>query len=125
MVLLDTSLLVDALTGPRRMAPARARAVDRGELLVLPVFVVCEWLRGRRSPVELADQEALLPAEQAISVEPQDANLSARLYRAVTRPRGREINLAIAACAIDRNIPLWTTNRADFADIPGLKLYSV
>ena len=52
------------------------------------------------------------------------AALSARLYRAVRRPHGPEIDLAIAACAINRNARLWSANRADFADIPGLTLYS-
>jgi predicted nucleic acid-binding protein len=125
MVLLDTPVVVDALTGPKRMAPVLARAIERGELLALPALVLYEWLREPRSPTELADQEALFPSEQTIPFEPEDAKLSARLYRAVKHPRGREIDLAIAACAIHRSVPLWTTNRADFADIPGLRLYSV
>ena len=32
------------------------------------------------------------------------------------------MDLAIAACAIAREVPLWTLNRKDFADIPGLML---
>jgi predicted nucleic acid-binding protein len=52
-----------------------------------------------------------------------DALRSARLYRSVRRARGREIDIAIAACAINREVPLWTLHHADFADIPGLRLY--
>ena len=35
----------------------------------------------------------------------------------------REIDIAIAACAIRHEAALWTLNTADFADIPGLRLY--
>ena len=48
--------------------------------------------------------------------------MSAKLYRNVKRPRGWEIDLAIAACALVRDVELWTLNRSDFADIPGLRL---
>jgi len=44
------------------------------------------------------------------------------LYRKVRRPRGREIDLAIAATAILRDAALWTLNRDDFRDIESLPL---
>lgn len=124
MVLLDTSVLVDALTGPRRAAPALRRAIQNGERLLLPALVLYEWLRGPRSPADLADQEALFPGAQSLAFSAEDAVIGARLYRSVKRPRGREIDLAIAACALNLDARLWTRNRADFADIPGLQLYS-
>jgi predicted nucleic acid-binding protein len=40
----------------------------------------------------------------------------------VARPRGREIDLAIAAHAISRDATLWTLDVEDFADIPSLSL---
>jgi predicted nucleic acid-binding protein len=125
VILLDTSVLIDSFTADQRAAPALRRLLERGERLVFPALVLYEWLRGPRLPEEIALLEELIPREFIIPFEAEDAALSARLYRAVKRPRGREIDLAIAACAINRNVPLWTTNRADFADIPGLKLYSV
>lgn len=45
-----------------------------------------------------------------------------RLYGKVRSPRGREIDLAIAATAIARDAALWTLKESDFRDIPGLKL---
>jgi predicted nucleic acid-binding protein len=85
--------------------------------------VLYEWLRGPRSPAEIADQEALFPAEYAIPFGPREASVSAKLYRSLRRPRGREVDLAIAACAISHQAALWTLNSADFEDIQGLQLY--
>lgn len=89
---------------------------------MLPSLVLYEWLRGPRLPQELAAQEALFPGEAAIPFGPAEVALSAKLYKAVRRPRGREIDLAIAACAISRQAELWTRNTSDFEDLPGLRL---
>ena len=48
--------------------------------------------------------------------------MSAKLYRSLRRARGREIDLAIASCAIVRDAALWTLNMRDFRAIPGLRL---
>jgi predicted nucleic acid-binding protein len=37
--------------------------------------------------------------------------------------RGLEIDLAIAACAVEHNASLWTLNPADFKDVPALILH--
>lgn len=124
MTFLDTSLLIDALTGPKRSAGALRRAINDGERILLPSLVLYEWLRGRRLPQELAAQESLFPSETAIPFGWQESALGAKLYRSVQRARGREIDLGIAACAITHEAALWTLNIADFKDIPGLRLYS-
>jgi predicted nucleic acid-binding protein len=51
-----------------------------------------------------------------------EAELAASLYAQVARPRGREIDLAIAACALGQGAALWTLNPQDFRDVPGLRL---
>ena len=122
MIVLDTSFLIDSLSGPRRSGVALRASIETGERLVLPAIVLYEWLRGPRLPAEIAAQEALFPSEAAIAFGPQEAALSAKLYRSLPRARGREIDLAIAATALLRNADLWTLNRADFADIPNLRL---
>jgi len=65
----------------------------------------------------------LVPGEGAISFGPEEAVVCAELYKAVRRPRGREIDLAIAAPAILREAQFWTLNQADFRDVPGLRLF--
>lgn len=124
MIFLDTSLLVDALSGAEQSAAALRRAMQEGERIQLSSLVIYEWLRGPRVPQEMAAQEALFPSEAAVPFGWRDAALSAKLYRSVRRARGREADIAIAACAITHEAQLWTLNTADFKDIPGLRLYS-
>jgi predicted nucleic acid-binding protein len=124
VILLDTSVLIDALSGPRRSAAALRRAIERGERMLVPALVLYEWLRGPRLPEELAAQEALFPRESAVPFGSREAALAAKLYAAVRKPRGREIDLAIAACALAREAALWTLNEADFRGVPGLMLFA-
>ena len=60
---LDTSALVDALTGARRSAPDLRAFIERGERIQLSAIVLYEWLRGPRQPGELNDQELLFPRD--------------------------------------------------------------
>ncbi len=122
MILLDTSVLIDSLSGPKRSAPALREAIELGERIELPSLVLYEWLRGPRVPEELSAQEALFPSAASVNFGPEEAGLAAELYRSVPRPRGREVDLAIASCAITWDAVLWTLNVGDFADIPGLRM---
>lgn len=122
MIVLDTSVLIDALAGTKRSDPALRRAIERGERLLVPSLVLYEWLRGPRPTDELAAQQVLFPSETSITFGTQEARLAAELYKSVRRPRGREFDLAIAACAIARGAELWTLNLADFRDIPRLRV---
>jgi predicted nucleic acid-binding protein len=123
VIVFDTSVLVDALTGTRRSAEPLRRAIDDGERLLLTSLVLYEWRRGPRADDELAAQEALFPAPTAIAFGPLEAATAARLYREVPRARSRQFDLGIAAYALTRDAGLWTLNPQDFRDIPGLKLY--
>jgi predicted nucleic acid-binding protein len=119
---LDTSALIDALTGPRRSLDALIGHADKGDRLLLSSIVLYEWLRGPRTRAELAVQEELFPQDRAVPFGAPQAAVAARLYRAVKAPRGREIDLAVAACALHDGAALWTLNRADFRDVPDLRL---
>ena len=118
----DTSALVDALTGPRRSLDVLMRLAGEGHRLSISAIVLYEWLRGPRTRAELAVQEELFSRERAVPFGGAQAAVAARLYGAVTRPRGREIDLAVAACALHDGAALWTLNRADFRDVPDLTL---
>lgn len=122
MTLLDTSVLIDSLSGPKRSAKTLRAIIERGERILIPSLVLYEWLRGPRLPQEIAAQEALFPTDSALAFGPREASLSAELYRSLKRSRGREMDLAIAATAMVKDAGLWTLNRTDFRDIPGLRL---
>src|SRR5215510_16393553 len=122
MILIDTSALIDALTGQKRSASRLRQLILDGERVLLTTLVLFEWRRGPRSSQEIADQEALFASDDAIPLGTTEALMAADLYRKVKRARGREIDLAIAACAIAHNAALWTLNREDFKDIPALTL---
>lgn len=124
MIVLDTSVLVDALTGPRTSLPGLRRAIDGSGRVVVPSLVHFEWLRGPREPAELAFQEALFPAAAALPFSGEEASLAAKLYRAAARPHGRDTDLAIAAHALLLEAEVWTLNARDFADVPGIRLFS-
>ena len=122
MIHLDTSALIAALSGPRSHALVLRRFVSDGERLGVSSIVLYEWWRGPRNEEELDAQEALLPARTACQFGVAEAALAASLYRRLKRPRHREIDLAIAACAIVQSAALWTLNRRDFSGIPDLEL---
>ena len=123
MIVLDTSILIEALSGAGPTAAALRGAIESGERTVLPTLVLYEWLRGPRIAPELTAQEALFPADQSIPFGPEEARTAAELYREVSRARGREMDLAIAACALSWRAKLWTANHGDFEDIPHLELW--
>jgi predicted nucleic acid-binding protein len=101
------------------------QALDNGEMLGMSAIALYEWLRGPRSAEELRAQEALIPSWTAVPFDVYEVQRAALLFRALTRPRRRSADIAIAACAMEHDAALWTLNRQDFEDIPGLLLYTV
>jgi predicted nucleic acid-binding protein len=123
IVHLDTSVLVDALTGPRRSLRALERTVAAGHVISVSALALYEWWRGPRTDEEIADQESLLPSSDAQPFGPSEARRAATLYRALKRARGRDMDIALAACAIEHGAAIWTLNPADFRDL-GVKLHT-
>jgi len=122
MIALDTSVLIGALSGGPT-AGALRNALAGGERVVIPTLVLYEWLRGPRTPAELEARARLFPDAEALAFGPEEAAQAARLHQELRRPRGRELDLAIAACALSWNASLWTLNPRDFHDVPGLRLW--
>ena len=123
MIHLDTSILIAALTGPRRSLPDLRRIVADGIRVGVSSLVLYEWRRGPRVEMELAIEAALLGSDAVVDFAETEARLAADLYRKVKRARGRQLDIAIAACAVSRSAHLWTLNPRDFDDIPGLELH--
>jgi predicted nucleic acid-binding protein len=123
IVHLDTSVLIDALTGPRRSLAALERTVAAGHVIEISALALYEWLRGPRTAEELEDQESLLSSAGARGFGEAEARRAAELYRTMKRARGRDLDIAIAACALEHGAQVWTLNPDDIRDIPGLKLH--
>ena len=123
MIVVDTSVLIEALGAGGSLRTAFRSTLADGYRVALPTLVLYEWLRGPRLAEELDLQEAILPASEALPFGPAEARTAAELFRALGRARGREIDLAIAACAIAWSGSLWTLNTDDFGDVPGLELW--
>ena len=124
MIHLDNCILIDALTGPRRSLPALRAVISDGIRVGVSSLVLYEWRRGPRRDEELALETLLLDETAVTAFGPSEAKMAADLYRSVRRPRGRELDIAIAACAMTRGAQLWTLNVDDFRDIAGLELHS-
>jgi predicted nucleic acid-binding protein len=122
MIIIDTSVLVDSFTGPRRSLRLLGDLLDRGERVIMTSIVLYEWLRGPRVRQELVDQEDIFRSESVVAFDMTDAARAADIHKRVRSPRGREIDLAIAAMALNREATIWTFNLSDFADIPDLRL---
>ena len=103
--------------------PSLRQIVADGIRLGVASLVLYEWRRGPRTEKELAIEQALLGPEVTCGFGEAEARRAAALYRQVKRPRGREVDLAIAACALECRATLWTLNPADFQDVPGLALH--
>ena len=119
---IDTSALVDALTGPRRSLDTLIGLVEAEHRINISAPVLYEWLRGPRTRADLGIQEELMPSWDVAVFGVVEAQLAAKLYASVVRPRGREIDLAVAACALANRAALWTLNRRDFHDLEALRL---
>ena len=115
--------MVDALTGPRRSMAALRRVITDGIRVTASSLVLYEWRRGPRTESELAVEAALIDPEAIVAFGADEARVAAGLYKRLTRARGRELDIAIAACAIVHGAHLWTLNPPDFRDIPGLLLH--
>jgi|ERR1043165_117022 predicted nucleic acid-binding protein len=122
MIMIDSSALVGSLCGSRASEDRLIAFMAAGERFLLSTITLYEWFRGPRSEDEIFWRELLFPDDEAVTFGPIEAAIAADIYRMVKSPRRRQVDIAIAATAISRDVPLWTLNTRDFDDIPGLRL---
>jgi predicted nucleic acid-binding protein len=123
IVHLDTSVLIDVVTRTRPLLARYESTSAAGHRLEVSAPVLFEFLRGPRVASDVEFQRLLHPDDLVLPFAPAQAAVAADIYGRLKRARGREMDIAIAACAIEHGAALWTMNPADFRDIPGLKLY--
>lgn len=125
--LVDSDWLIDAAIGRPRAQRTLARLSDEG--LAVSIVAVAEVSEGAFGtadpPVALAGLRDFLSDFAILSLTDPIVERFARL-RAMLRRQGQlipDLDLLIAATALDERLTLITRNERHFARLPGLTLY--
>jgi predicted nucleic acid-binding protein len=124
-LLLDTSVLIDALRARRNRRAWLAELVRAGHSLETSALNIAEVYAGMRPEEENATKE-FLGALRTHPITFSAAEAAGRLKNQWSR-KGRTLTLAdtiIAATGIEQDCELVTDNRKDFP-MPGLRLYEL
>lgn len=124
-VLLDTSVLIDALRARRARRVWLAELVRSGHTLETSALNVAEVYAGMR-PEEEARTREFLQALLCYPLSCSTAERAGRLRSQWSR-KGRTLSVAdtiVAAIAIEQNCALATDNRKDFP-MPEVRLYEL
>jgi len=122
-LLVDTSVLIDALRLRRGRRQLLAELVRSGHTLATSALNIAEIFAGMR-PEEEANTRRLLNPLECYEVTPPSAELAGRFKRDWAR-KGRTLTLTdtlIAATALEHGCVLVTDNRKDFP-MPELELH--
>jgi predicted nucleic acid-binding protein len=122
-LLLDTSVLIDALRFRQGRHELLAQLVRDGHTLSTTAVNVAEVYAGMRNEEEL-QTEALLAALDCYDLTAHAGRMAGRLKNKWAK-KGRTIAIAdaaVAAIALERDCTLMTDNRKDFP-MPELELY--
>jgi len=124
-LLLDTSVLIDALRLRRRRRQWLAELVRAGHTLATSALNVAEVYAGMR-PNEETETKAFLSALECYEITASVAEVAGRLKSQWSK-KGRTLTLAdmlVAAVALQQGCPLATDNGKDFP-MPKLQLYEL
>lgn len=125
IVLLDSTVLIDALRAKGHVRTSLARLVQEGHILATAAVNVAEIYAGMRANEEQRTRELFrdilcYPLTQQVA---QRAGLLKRQWAS----QGRTFSLAdmmVAATALEHDLVLVTDNRKDFP-MHGLRFYSI
>jgi predicted nucleic acid-binding protein len=124
-LLLDSSVLIDALRLLRGRRQWLAELVRQGHILTTSALNLAEVYAGMR-PGEEARTKAFLGAMECHEITAGIAEMAGKLKRQWAQ-KGHTLTLAdtmVAAVALEQGCPLATDNRKDFP-MPGLQLYEL
>jgi len=124
-LLLDSSVLIDALRLRRGRRQWLAELVRQGHTLTTSALNLAEVYAGMR-PVEEARTKAFLEVLECHEITASVAEMAGKLKRQWAQ-MGHTLTLAdtiVAAVALEQGCPLATDNRKDFP-MPDLQLYQL
>ena len=125
ILLLDTTVLIDALRARQNRRALLASLVTSGHMLATAAINIGEVYAGMR-PGEDTKTEAFLSSLDCYAVNGIIARRAGSLKSACAR-QGQTLSLAdmmVAATALEHGLTLMTDNRKDFP-IPELNFYSL
>jgi predicted nucleic acid-binding protein len=114
-LLLDTTVLIDALRASKRRRQFLSEAVRAGHVLATTTLNIAELYAGMRSGEEI-QTEAFLQGLECLEVTGPTARLGGKLKNTWAK-KGRTLALVdtiVAATAIEHRCMLATDNRIDF-----------
>jgi tRNA(fMet)-specific endonuclease VapC len=127
--LVDSDWIIDYLDGKPDAVTLIEQLVPAG--VAISMFTYMEIYQGvcrLASPRPVTQVEALLGAIPVLPFSVEVARRAARLREdlktAKKRVNSRALDVLNAAMALEHNLLLVTRNLADYADIPGLRIYS-
>ncbi len=124
ILLLDTTVLIDALRARKGRRALLAELIEGGHTLATAAINVGEVYAGMR-PGEEPQTEALISNLECFSMTEAVARKAGRL-KCEWAQRGQTFALAdmiVAATALEHEATLMTDNRKDFRMVKGLALY--
>lgn len=122
---LDTDFLIFALAGAgpeRRRLLELARSEAEMEMSAVAWY---EFVRGPRTPEQLAVARSLFPGGGIIPLSEELAQLAGEVFRILGSPRRRAADIAIGVTSAARDALLLSRNAGDFAGISGLEVEAV
>lgn len=113
MICLDTNFLIGGVTEARPESHLLLTWFKAGETFCTPAPAWYEFLCGPVSPPQIHAMLAFLN-KGIIPFEASQAEIAARLFNAVERPRRLRVDAMIAATAISQKARLATLNTEDY-----------
>lgn len=122
LVHLDSDYLIKAVStaGPERNQ--LVALLDDESQVGMSAVAWYEFIRGPRTPEQLALASLVLEEDDVVPFDPAIAEVAAETFRRLGGPRRRANDIAIGTTAALLGATLWSLNREDFAGIPNLEL---
>jgi predicted nucleic acid-binding protein len=127
---LDSDIMISRLEGDHATVELMRRLAPAGTAISIVTYMETYQgvLRGTRSVGIEARFNALMVSmpilDFTIEAAERCASIRQDLFNERRRVRQRALDLITAAIAIEHDLTLVTRNTADYADIPGLKLFA-